>query len=222
VAQTNISRLLTACRVPDGQFTLGEFGPWELKRIQVDTLKDPTGEINVKNFAAACVRMNGCRSYHVLTRMTEAKMHVGGDIVMIDNLPELQKHLPILMRAAGRVLITGLGLGCVVRGLLSKPDVEHIDVVEIDRQILDRIGPEFSGNSRVTLHHADAMRFKVNGRRWDWAWHDLWDEHEALAIVHSKLIFRLCRVVRHQGAWEMPRWLKRRWGGEFFVSTPRP
>jgi spermidine synthase len=52
---------------------------------------------------------------------------------MEDTLSELRRHTPIFMRAKGRLLVTGLGLG-VVRGLLAKPEVEHIDVVEIDRR----------------------------------------------------------------------------------------
>jgi hypothetical protein len=37
-------------------------------------------------------------------------------------------------------------LGCVVRGLLSKPEVERIDVVEIDGDILRVVGKEFRGD----------------------------------------------------------------------------
>jgi spermidine synthase len=203
-------RLLQASRVPDGLLPLGEFGLWKLARVN---FTDDTA------FGAASIMFNGWPSYHVLGRMTEAKMHLEwGDIVMLDNRPELVKHLPILMNAAGRVLVSGLGLGCVVRGLLSRKQVEHVDVIEIDRQILDRIGPEFSGNDRVTLHHADALQFPLNGQRWDWAWHDLYDEHRALQILHADLIMRFHHHVRHQGAWQMPRWAKRRIRGEFFTS----
>lgn len=51
-----------------------------------------------------------------------------GELVMTDSLDELNTHLDFMLRAHGRVLITGLGLGCVVRGFQGPfdlpPDVE--------------------------------------------------------------------------------------------------
>jgi hypothetical protein len=52
------------------------------------------------------------------------------EVVMEDSPRELRRHLPIWMHAHGRVLVTGLGLGCVVRGLLASPHVEYIDVAK--------------------------------------------------------------------------------------------
>jgi hypothetical protein len=41
---------------------------------------------------------------------------------MNDFPQELKKHLDFVLRARGRVLVTGLGLGCVVRGLYREAD----------------------------------------------------------------------------------------------------
>lgn len=139
-----------------------------------------------------------------------------GEIVMDDSLPELRRHLPIWMKARGRVLKTGLGLGCVVRGLLIKPEVEHIDVVEIDQAIIEYCGQEFIGNPRVTIHHADAHTWNFSQGKWDYIWHDIHDNAEAehLTLQHAKL---LCRYLpetplSRQGAWAFPREVKRRTG----------
>jgi hypothetical protein len=203
------NRLLYACRVPVS-VPMGEFGVWILDRV---TMTD--GRLRPE----ALPYMNGWATYVILGRFTEAKMHLPhGDIVMIDHALELMKHLPILMNATGRVLITGLGLGCVVRGLLTREQVDHVDVIELDRRILDRIGPEFDGNDRVTLHHADAFKFPLNGQRWDWAWHDISDETEPLQRLHADLMLRFLDHVKRQSAWEMPRWVKRRLGGQFFEN----
>lgn len=134
-----------------------------------------------------------------------------GTVVMEDSRIELQKHLPIWMEARGRVLVTGLGLGCVVRGLLANRDVDHIDVVELDRHILRIVGHEFRGNKRVTLHHGDALRVTLPGR-WDFAWHDLYvddDKDDHLQVLHSRLTRKFWNVCGKQGAWERPRFLKR-------------
>ena len=57
------------------------------------------------------------------------------------------RHLPIWLSARGRVLVTGLGLGCVVRGLLASTCVTHVDCIEIDRYICLVVGEEFPGRS---------------------------------------------------------------------------
>jgi hypothetical protein len=205
------NRLLYACRVPES-VPMGDFGPWILDRVTIlPYLEEP--------FSVGQSINRNWKTYVILGRFTEAKMHLKhGDIVMIDHAMELMKHLPILMNATGRVLVTGLGLGCVVRGLLSKSDVEHIDVIELDRQILDRLGPEFASNNRITLHHADAFEFPLNGQRWDWAWHDLYDERTAVARLHADAMMRFFDHVKNQSAWELPRWLKRRFGGEWLIN----
>jgi 16S rRNA A1518/A1519 N6-dimethyltransferase RsmA/KsgA/DIM1 with predicted DNA glycosylase/AP lyase activity len=105
--------------------------------------------------------------------------------------------------------------------LLTRDQVDHIDVIELDRKIVDRIGPEFAGNDRVTLHHADALTFPLNGQRWDFAWHDLWDESRPLAMLHADVMTRFFTKVTRQGAWELPRWVKRRWGRSEWLMNRR-
>lgn len=151
----------------------------------------------------------------ILFRQTLATLHQPpGDVVMEDSDKELRTHLPIWMRGHGRVLITGLGLGCVVRGLLASPHIEHIDVVEIDADIIRVVGAEFVDNPRVTIHHGDALSYQFpDGTKWDCAWHDLWCEGEPhLQVLHSKLIMRFHKAAERQGAWQFPKDIKRRCG----------
>lgn len=146
----------------------------------------------------------------MLCRWSWASLHMShGEIVMDDSLPELRRHMPIFVEGRGRILKTGLGLGCVVRGLLEKAEVEHIDVVEVDADIIRHCGAEFAGNPRVTIHHADAHTWDFGGLTWDYVWHDVHDndETEATQIQHARLIARyIDRVpVERQGAWAFPR-----------------
>ncbi len=194
---------LEAARVPE---TLAPqvFGPWSIERYD-----SPPPEL--------CAKLGippiGWDSYTLLYRATMATLHQDrGECVMEDSQRELSRHLPIWLRAHGRVLVSGLGLGCVVRGLLASPDVEHIDVVEIDRGILDVVGPEFAGEFRVTLHHGDALKIDwPASTRWDFAWHDIWCEGGGkLHVLHAELMARYARHVPSQGAWMFPRFAKRR------------
>lgn len=190
---------LQAARVPDS-LQPQEFGPWMIKRI--DFRGDTVGE---RLLIALEV---GWPSMTTLERVTEATMHLEhGEVVMDDSKKELQRHLPIWLAAHGRVLISGLGLGCVVRGLLAKPEVDHVDVIEIDQRIIDVVGLEFAMNPRVTIHHGDALAIEwQTGTRWDAAWHDIWCEgNKGLHELHVELLARYRPMVCNQGAWMLPR-----------------
>jgi hypothetical protein len=198
--------LIAACRVPDS-VPEGRAGLWSIRRSRVADVDNP--------FAQAYVRhiLGGFDSYTLLERDTMATLHrERGECVMEDSLQELQRHLPILLAARGRVLISGLGLGCVVRGLLAKPEVEHVDVIEIDHAIAQLVWPEFAANDRVTLHMGDAESISWSpGSRWDFAWHDVWSETESLDLVHGRILARYHDLVGQQGAWQFNRAVKRRW-----------
>lgn len=45
------------------------------------------------------------------------------------------------MKSAGRVLVAGLGLGLVVHELLGNIDVDHITVIEKNKDVIDLISP---------------------------------------------------------------------------------
>lgn len=177
------------------------FGPWKIERVSA---------------AASFLLMLkvGFSDYTLLRRISWATMHLGDaaqEVVMEDSIGELRKHLPIWLNARGSVLVTGLGLGCVVRGLLASQDVERITVIEIDKSILRVVGHEFIGNNRVELIHGDATKVNLRGRNFDYAWHDLWTEgNEHLQVLHARLIHRFARHCPKQGAWQMPRFVKRK------------
>jgi hypothetical protein len=191
------------------------FGLWMIERVWAEDMQRRNAHLSVfhQALAANSFARVGFPSYTLLWRTSWSTLHLSnhGDLVMEDSRPELRKHLPIWMNAHGSVLITGLGLGCVVRGLLASKKVDHITVVEIDKQILRVVGHEFRSNHRVELIHGDALNFYPGRRKFDFGWHDLWTEgEEHLQVQHARLIKNLHRSCRQQGAWEFPRYLKRR------------
>jgi hypothetical protein len=104
--------------------------------------------------------------------------------IMSDTPSEVHGHDAAFERAHGRVLITGLGLGVVVSALLAKPEVEHITVVEIDRDVIALTAPYYEDNPKVRIVNYDALAFArdtiADGQmfnrdaRYDFAWHDIW------------------------------------------------
>ena len=189
---------LEAARVPR-TILPQKFGLWTIERLVAGgQLASPTEQ-------AMHVEMCGFPDYTLLRRYTLAcEMGAPAEIVMEDSARELRKHLPIWLAGRGRVLVTGLGLGCVVRGLLANPDVDQVDVVELDDDILRVIGPEFACDPRVYLHAGDALEIELPGR-FDYAWHDLWVEGPGLQLLHARLFHRFSRRCGPQGAWAFPR-----------------
>lgn len=124
---------------------------------------------------------------------------------MEDTPFELQTHLGFVMRARGSVLVTGLGLGCVTRGLPSNPSVEHVTCIEKSKDVLKLVGPHMP-KDRLTIIEADALEWTAtNKEKFDCAWHDLWTDQSSgephLDIWHTALL-RYCRhTVKRQGAW---------------------
>ena len=202
---------IRAARVPRS-IEPQEFGLWTIKRVESDN-------------PFVRLQLGGFDSYTILYRLTLRTMHrPPGDVVMEDSLQELKRHLPIWLAARGRVLITGLGLGCVVRGLLASPHVEHVDVVEIDAEIIRACGGEFVVNPRVTVHQGNALEYDFGpDARWDCAWHDLYFDDSAveLHLAHAKLLHDYRERAAVQGAWQLPREIKRMWRSRLLGGARR-
>lgn len=119
---------------------------------------------------------------------------VDGAFSMADAPFVLRNYVPFLREARGDVLLTGLGLGCLVRGLLASPRVRSVTVLELHRDVIELVGPHHR-DVRVDLVHADALAWTPpGGRRWDCAMLDLADERglvERLVIHHAPWVDEL-------------------------------
>lgn len=154
-------------------------------------------------------------TYTLLLRLTDSTLHQNppGETVMEDTPYELQTHLNFVIRASGRVLVTGLGLGCVVRGLLKNPVVEHVTCIENSPDVLQLVAPHMP-KDRLTLVEADARSWTASNQdNFDCAWHDLWTNQDGgephLNYWHSEVLLNCRKTVRRQGAWKFDRTLKR-------------
>lgn len=79
---------------------------------------------------------------------------------------EMIVHVPMAVNpAAKQVLVIGGGDGGAVRELTRYSGIEHIDLVEIDRQVVDVCRtylPQTAGrldDPRVSIHYADGLKF---------------------------------------------------------------
>jgi hypothetical protein len=200
----SVAALVQAARCPSSLVT-GDFGEWRILRHDVSRLHALAALWAEKNLGP------GIPGFVALEHRIRSR---SWECVMDDSPRELRRHLPIWMVATGRVLVTGLGLGCVVRGLLTLPEVVRIDVVELDPLIIATIGPEFLSNPRVVIWEGDALTLDLpEHHRWEYAWHDLWSPpgEPHLNVLHAELMARYHSRVGHQGAWQFHRPMKRLW-----------
>jgi len=121
-------------------------------------------------------------------------LHDGRKLWMSDTQAELFDHLEAARRmcdpSCHRVLIHGLGLGCVVNVALSLDNVEHIDVVEKDWRVIRLVGSQLS-DQKLHIHNGDAYTFEwVAGEHWDVVWHDIWPDISTRNLVGMHNLYK--------------------------------
>jgi len=150
---------------------------------------------------------------------TYTKLMRDNTLWMSDTPDEMHDHASAFWQAkgrGGRVLINGLGLGMVVQACLLLPNVEHVDVVEIDENVIKLVGPTYQERfgDRITIHHADAYEQRKKwptGSRWNVAWHDIWpsiSEDNLSGMATLKRSYG--RRAAWQGAWAQEEILRMR------------
>lgn len=189
----------------------GEFGRWKIERFTV-----PKHDV-----AALRYEMDGrAVPAGTYTRLMRRRSENGGSLdtlVMSDTPAEFYDHMDFwgaCRLIGGSVLIHGLGLGCAVRMALQA-GAEYVTVVELDRELIDHVGPHVDTDDRVLIIQGDAYTYRhPAGSRWSVVWHDIWD---TLCEDNLPLMTRLHRKFggrcRWQGSWSReylesrrPRW----------------
>jgi hypothetical protein len=178
--------------------------------MQVDLPEATSGKVAVEHFTVdphsvefmrTAMRGRGCcpGTYTRLTR--------NGHLWMSDTTAERMDHLSAayaIEHYGGRVLIGGLGLGMILRAALLTPTVTHIDVVEIDPDVVALVGPTYLKTARekgisLTIHTADVLTMKWPiGTHWNVAWFDIWQD---LSSVNLDSIAKLRRSYGRRTEW---------------------
>jgi hypothetical protein len=140
---------------------------------------------------------------------TYTKLTCGGTFWMSDTPAEKKDHAEAVMRASKpdvrRVLINGLGIGMVLKAVLSFEHIEHVDVVERDPRVVALVGPTYLKDDRVTIHTADAYAQSAcwpSGTRWDIGWSDIWPDLDTDDLKdHARLNRSYGRRCGWHGCW---------------------
>lgn len=178
------------CSVPDGKA-----GPWK-----IDTFTLTRDDVLMMNMRAA----RDGNDYLMCHPGTYKRLtHERRGCVMSNTPMERRTAVEAFHNAAGRVLINGLGLGMVLEGVLAKPEVTDVTVIELDPDVISLVGPHFAADPRLRIINADAYLWvPPKGEKWDYAWHDIWDDINADNLpLMSKLTRKYARRAAKQGAW---------------------
>lgn len=177
------------CDVPDG-----EAGKWAVQTFEVT--KEQAELENLRHaFRGA--------GWAAVSPGTYKRLMCPGGVMMSNTPMELRTNLWIIRKARGRVLINGLGLGCVLTAILKKPEVTEVWVVEKEQDVISLVWPTFASDPRCKLIHADALGYKPpKGVRFDVVWHDIWlticaDNLDQMKKLHR----RYGRLCFHQASW---------------------
>lgn len=128
----------------------------------------------------------------------------GENVIMSDTPAEFRDHMWIIHNGRGNVLVAGLGIGLVFENLAMSNKVEHITVVEKEKDVIDLVWPHYKKyHGKSTLIHDDIFNVKFpKGTFFDYAWYDIWDDicADNLPEMH-KLHRKFGRVTGNQGSW---------------------
>jgi hypothetical protein len=136
--------------------------------------------------------------------------------VMSDTPDEMNDHILPILGARGRILVNGLGLGCVLNCMRMNESVTHVDVVEVSEDVMNLIVPFYKADDRIHFHLGSCVDIKwPRNTRWNYAWHDIWssisdnnlvDDNEAEhGISYARLHRMFGNRVDAQNSWAFER-----------------
>lgn len=188
----NVLNIQELCKV---NIPEGRSGNWYIEKFEVKEGSEKT----IFNLHA------GGRDVPNGTYTRLMKDHSWTNPMMSDTPSEIyDMYEPIykIHELGGRILVNGLGLGCLLKAILTFPNVEQVDVLELEQDIINLVAPSYN-DPRIHIYHADAYNIKWDkSERWTVAWHDIWtnicsDNLKGMSTLHRKYGDK----VTWQGSW---------------------
>lgn len=181
----------------------GKLGPW---RISTFSLREEDVLLNNLRY------IRDDKAYMVCPPGTYRRLtHDKRGVIMSNTPMETLTAQEAVDSARGNVLVNGLGLGMVIEAMLHKDEVRRITVVELDKHVLKLVGPTVTGvahalGKELSLVHADAEAYEPPaGERYDYVWHDIWDQIDDDNLPQMKrLMDKYRHIAKKQACWSRP------------------
>lgn len=172
--------------------------PAKSGNFEITTETRPAGyKFNVVSMRQAF--LEGKRQQDVVydSPVTIHALRDGNGLIMSDAPIELAMMSDFIKKARGRVLIGGLGLSLVTRIVAARPHVNHVTVVEIEKDVIHLTGSDLDPG-RVTVVHDDLFTFLRRTDKWIWqtAFFDIWNPTGERTWAHY--VAPLRRIVQNR------------------------
>ena len=105
-----------------------------------------------------------------------AQLFVDGKMVMSDSYAERVSNFEVVIKAQGDVLIAGLGVGMILRPLLSNPKVSSVTVVEECQDVIDLVAPYYA-DLKLRVVQGDIYSWRPEkGIKYATLYFDIWGD----------------------------------------------
>jgi spermidine synthase len=176
-------------------------------KIDIDVPDGISGEWRVETFEVQEKEISQIISMFKTGRGVPAGMYkrlMRNNTCVMSNTPdEISDCMHFVCKARGSILVNGLGLGVLLKALLSKDEVTDITVIEKSEDVIKLVAPTYLVDNRVTIVKADAFQYKPPKDKIYYAvWHDIWDYISADNLEEMKKLHRKYgRKAGYQESW---------------------
>lgn len=115
----------------------------------------------------------------------------GHGLMMSDTHMERKTNYDFVSSANGRVLIAGLGVGLIIKGIIDRKDITEIVVIEKYQDVIDLVLPKIK-HKKLKVINADIFEWKPEkGELFDSIYFDIWadiceDNLDEMKTLHKK------------------------------------
>lgn len=147
-----------------------KFGNWIIEEFEVSEVEAEFFNLRLK--------FQGKEDQSIVAGKYKRLEQLSTGYVVMSNTPmECNTNEIAYKKACGSVLIAGLGMGMILEAMLSKPEVTHVRIIEIDQDIIEYVGSFFKNDQRVEIIHGDIFKYvPAENEFYNYIWLDIWDD----------------------------------------------
>lgn len=165
----------------------GRVGNWEIRHDVV-----PAGQSFAMYERSGKISIGECAFDYPIVVLSEQ-----GNVWMTDSPLEVESYRGPVERAKGDCLVSGLGIGLLPT--LIKNKVESIDIVELNKDVIDLVYPQIR-SARTRIVNDDIFHYlDTTDRKYDFIHIDIWGDITAPVIEIEKAREKALRCLKPGG-----------------------
>jgi spermidine synthase len=134
---------------------------------------------------------------------TYAVLRVNDQIMMSDTPAERISNKWAVLKARGRVLLAGLGIGMLAHAILKKDTVTELVIIEKELDVITLITPTLPKDPRLSVVYSDIFTWMPpEGMKFDTIYFDIWaDASMGRATKDKRRLAGRFRKYKTAGGW---------------------